>query len=76
MQAAAWRGGVQPGGEPTIHRRFFDVFDAVLSNPDVKYTLISTNGVIIARDEFATRLDVLHRKFENYLRFHSPQQTE
>lgn len=33
------------GGEPTLHPRFFDLLEAVLTDPQIGYVLLNTNGV-------------------------------
>jgi uncharacterized radical SAM superfamily Fe-S cluster-containing enzyme len=66
------------GGEPTIHPRFFELLEGVVTDKRIGYTLLNTNGVLLARDDaFMARLGELHRKrrrFEIYLQFDGPQE--
>lgn len=66
------------GGEPTIHPRFFDVLQWALSNDQIGYVLLNTNGVRLAIDpDFADRLGKLRgtlKKFEVYLQYDGPQE--
>lgn len=67
------------GGEPTIHPQFFELLEGVLSDRRIGYTLINTNGVLLAKDrDFVERLGALHRRyrrFEIYLQFDGPQES-
>lgn len=45
------------GGEPTLHPEFFELLDWTHRRKGIDYTLINTNGVLIARDdEFLAQL--------------------
>lgn len=67
------------GGEPTIHPQFFELLESVLTDSRIGYTLINTNGVLLAKQPgFAERLGELHKKyrrFELYLQFDGTQET-
>lgn len=39
------------GGEPTLHPQFFELLDWTNERQGIDYTLINTNGVLIARDD-------------------------
>ncbi len=66
------------GGEPTLHPQFFELLEPVLPDKRIGYTLINTNGVLLAKDEgFMRRLGQLHqqyRRFELYLQFDGTQE--
>lgn len=66
------------GGEPTLHPQFFELLEGVLADQRIGYTLLNTNGVLLAKDDsFMERLGALHkahRRFEIYLQFDGPQE--
>jgi uncharacterized radical SAM superfamily Fe-S cluster-containing enzyme len=66
------------GGEPTIHPQFLQLLEGVLADKRVGYTLINTNGLLLAGDDdFVEKLGELHqahRRFEIYLQFDGPQE--
>lgn len=60
------------GGEPTLHPRFFELLEWAQTNQGIRYVLINTNGVRIARDdEFLSRLAEAARlrSLQVYLQF-------
>jgi uncharacterized radical SAM superfamily Fe-S cluster-containing enzyme len=64
------------GGEPTLHPRFFELLEWAQEHPGIRYVLLNTNGVRIARDEaFARQLERTFRRgrFQLYLQFDGPQ---
>lgn len=66
------------GGEPTLHPEFFRLVEWVRSNHKIKYLLINTNGVRLAKDEgFVEEMGRMFQRFDNiqiYLQFDGPQE--
>ena len=65
------------GGEPTLHPEFFALLDWLHDQENIDYTLINTNGVLIAKDdvflaELANRATRGHLQL--YLQFDGPQE--
>lgn len=59
------------GGEPTIHRQFFEILDAAKLRP-IRHLMLNTNGIRIANEPgFAERLATYAPGFEVYLQFDS-----
>lgn len=64
------------GGEPTLHPEFFELLGWLMEHPRIRYVLLNTNGVRIAReDAFLDALAKTFRygKFQLYLQFDGPQ---
>ncbi len=60
------------GGEPTLHPQFFELLDWIHARKGIDYTLVNTNGVLIAKeDQFLKELGKRARKgnFQLYLQF-------
>lgn len=60
------------GGEPTLHPQFFELLDWINAREGIDYTLVNTNGVLIAKDDvFLHELGKRARKgdFQLYLQF-------
>ena len=60
------------GGEPTLHPDFFELLDWIHERKQIDYTLVNTNGVLIAKDdEFLKKLGQRARRgnFQLYLQF-------
>ncbi|MGI9624843.1 MAG: radical SAM protein, partial [Acidimicrobiales bacterium] len=55
------------GGEPTIHPRFLEIADLIAGMP-IRYTVVNTNGVRIARDVELAR-EIADRDMLVYLQF-------
>lgn len=65
------------GGEPTLHPDFFELLDWLHERDSIDYTLINTNGVLIAKDdhflaELGKRVDRGHLQL--YLQYDGPQE--
>jgi uncharacterized radical SAM superfamily Fe-S cluster-containing enzyme len=65
------------GGEPTLHPRFFELFDWAAAHPKIQYLLLNTNGLRFAFDpefveQFRSRVRV--GKMQVYLQFDGPQE--
>lgn len=56
------------GGEPTIHPRMFDMIEAALDR-GFQQVYINTNGVKLARPEFADRVAAFGSRVSVYLQF-------
>ncbi len=56
------------GGEPTIHPRIFELIDIAL-NRGIKQVYVNTNGIKLARREFAERLSRYGSRVSVYLQF-------
>lgn len=64
------------GGEPTLHPQFFELLEWLQQHPAIRYVLLNTNGVRIAKeDAFAKELSRTFRygRFQLYLQFDGPQ---
>lgn len=64
------------GGEPTLHRQFFELLDWARAHPGIGYVLLNTNGVRIAGDAaFADRLEraFVPGTLQVYLQWDGPQ---
>lgn len=60
------------GGEPTLHPQFFELLDWIHRQDGIDYTLVNTNGVLVANDDgFLSRLGERARRgnFQLYLQF-------
>jgi len=56
------------GGEPTIHPRFLDIVADALARTSIRYVMLNTNGITLARDpELAAALARHKPRFEIYL---------
>lgn len=65
------------GGEPTLHPDFFELLDWLHECEGIDYTLINTNGVLIAKDEkFLEELGKRASRghLQLYLQFDGPQE--
>ncbi|WP_256200279.1 radical SAM protein [Verrucomicrobium spinosum] len=56
------KGGIEilqlSGGEPTLHPQLFELCAWLKAHPKIDFTLINTNGVLLAKDpDFAKRLN-------------------
>lgn len=60
------------GGEPTLHPQFFELLDWIHARDGIDYTLVNTNGILIAKDDdFLKKLGSRARQghFQLYLQF-------
>ena len=60
------------GGEPTLHPQFFELLDWIYAQKGIDYTLVNTNGLLIANDDhFLKQLGERARRghFQLYLQF-------
>ncbi len=65
------------GGEPTLHPQLFELLDWIHEEPRIDYTLVNTNGVLIAKDDdFLAKLGERARRghFQLYLQFDGLQE--
>jgi uncharacterized radical SAM superfamily Fe-S cluster-containing enzyme len=65
------------GGEPTLHRQFFELLEWAHNNPDIDYLLLNTNGVRLASDgAFTRRLGEMFARggLQIYLQFDGVQE--
>ena len=56
------------GGEPTIHPDFFDIVKMAVDK-GIKQVYVNTNGLLMAKSEFAERLATMGSKVSVYLQF-------